>query len=130
MRASTVRRARDPHSACRRSLVPAAGVLALGILFLAGLTAAPKDWRGQLALVFSPQASSTEIMAAVAAMEARVVRGGGLGNLVVVSFDRETTYAELRRHGAWLVLDPILAGACTLLFKVPPPDEETQDRKR
>ena len=126
MRANTARRTCNSDSTSWRGLLPAAGVLLVGMLFLAGLTAAPKAWRGQMALVFAPNAGAAEIMTAVAAMEARMVRSGGLGNLVVVSFDRETSYAELRRHGAWLALDPVLAGACALLLAEPSPDTGTQ----
>ena len=113
---------RNPDPISWRGLLPAAGILLIGILFLAGLTAAPKAWRGQLALVFPPSASAAEVMAAVAGMEARLVRLGWLENLVVVSFDREISYAELSRHGAWLALDPILMGACFLPAGEPPLD--------
>ena len=109
----------NPDRTSWRGLLPAAGVLAIGIFFLASLTAAPKAWRGQLALVFSPSANAAEVMAAVAGLEARLVRHGGLRNVVVVSFDREISFAELRRHGAWLALDPILMGACSLLVAKP-----------
>ena len=126
MSAKTARRACKTETVSWRGLLPAVGVLLLGMLFLAGLTAAPKAWRGQMALVFAPDASAAEIVTAVAAMDARLVRSGGLGNLVVVSFDRETSYAELRRHGAWLALDPVLAGACALLLAEPSPDTGTQ----
>ena len=126
MRAKTVRRACNSDSTSWRGLLPAASVLLVGMLFLAALAAAPKAWRGQIALVFAPNAGAAEIMTAVAAMEARLVRSGGLGNLVVVSFDRETSYAELRRHGAWLALDPVLAGACALLLAEPLPSPGTQ----
>jgi len=112
----------NPNPTSWHGLLSAAGLLLIGILFLTGLTAAPKAWRGQLALVFPPGASAAEVMAAVAGMEARLVRLGGFQNLVVVSFDREISYAELRRHGAWLALDPILMGACSLLAAEPPLD--------
>ncbi len=110
---------RNPDRTSWRGLLPAAGVLLVGTLFLASLTAAPKAWRGQLALVFTPSANAAQVAAAVAAMEARLVRHGGLRNLVVVSFDRETSYAEIHRHGAWLALDPILLGACSLVAADP-----------
>ena len=97
-----------------RGLLPAAGVLLVGVIFLAGLTAAPTAWRGQLALVFSPGTTAAEVMAAVAGLEARLVRHGGLRYLVVVSFDREISFAELRPHGAWLALDPVVLGACSV----------------
>ena len=115
-------RAGNPDLAGWRGVLPAVCVLLIGLSFLAGLAASPKEWRGQLALVFSPKATTAEIVTAVAAMEARLVRNGGLGNLVVVSFDRETSYAELRRHGAWLALDPVLLGACSLLTAEPSPE--------
>ncbi len=110
---------RNPDRTSWRGLLPAAGVLLVGVIFLAGLTAAPKSWRGQLALVFSPSATAAEVMAAVAGLEARLVRHGGLRNLVVVSFDRETSFAELRHHGAWLALDPVVMGACSVLAAEP-----------
>ena len=51
---------RNPDRTSWRGLLPAAGVLLVGVIFLAGLTAAPKAWRGQLALVFSPGLSTRE----------------------------------------------------------------------
>ena len=92
--------------------LPAASLMLCGVVFLTFLAAWPKQWDGQLALVFAPGTTQERVFSAVTALDARVVRSGGMANVVIVDLDRVVSMTEIRSLGAWLALDPVIAGAC------------------
>lgn len=83
-----------------------------GALLLALLASRPATPGRQVALVFAPWVASAEAVGAVAELDGRLVRPGTFGNVLVAVFDRPTSLSSLRRHGAWLALDPLALGGC------------------
>lgn len=66
----------------------------------------------QAALVFAPGTSTIEMLQALARLDARMVRPGGMAGIVVAQFEADASWSALRRAGVWLPLDPVLAGGC------------------
>jgi len=88
------------------------GLAVAGALLLALLASRPATPGQQVALVFAPWAAPEAAVGAVAALDGRLVRAGTFGNVLVAVFDRPTSLASLRGHGAWLALDPLALGGC------------------
>jgi len=87
-------------------------MLAASVVLVAGLSIRTPAAGAQAALVFAPGVSPAAAIGGLAAIDARIVRQGGLGNVVIAQFERDVSWAELRRLGVLLSLDPILAGGC------------------
>jgi len=87
------------------------GVFALiGLAPLAlAISAAPPS--GQTAVLFDPRLDRREVLQAVAASDATLVRFGALPGSAVVDTD-EGGRLRLSAAGAWLLADPILLGGC------------------
>ncbi len=66
----------------------------------------------QVAVVFAPWLSGGDVFSRVIAAGARPIRLGRVDTIVVVALENENTSAHLWRQGAWLLLDPIVAGDC------------------
>jgi len=85
----------------------------------------PRDAFAAVAVLFPPGTTLVDAVSRVAAEGGRVERTGKWQNLIVASFDNRATPVEaLKRAGALLVFDPILAGGCGLLT----PIAESPDR--
>ncbi len=87
-------------------------MLAASALLLPGLAIRLPEAGSQVALVFSPAVSREQAIRSLADMDARIVRAGGFGNVLIARFDRPVAWAELRSLGVILPLDPIVAGGC------------------
>ena len=70
---------------------------------------------GQTAVLFDPRLEQREILLAVAASDAKLVRFGALPGSAVIDV-REGAHAQLAAAGAWLMADPILLGGCQTDF--------------
>lgn len=86
------------------------------LLLLAGAAALPVAVSGAgeptepVAAVFAPGTTLAEAMARVSAAGGTPLRGGPFANIVVAKSAHSDFAASLHRHGAWLLLDPLLAG--------------------
>jgi hypothetical protein len=100
------------ETAGRHPLAPALAMLVASVAMLLGLAVRLPSADAQVALVFPPGISRAQAMAGLAGLDARIVRAGGFGNIVIAHFDRPASWGELRRLGVLLSLDPIVAGGC------------------
>lgn len=93
-------------------LIGAFALIAAAPLALA-VGAAPVS--GQTAVLFDPRLERREIVQAVAASDARLVRFGALPGSVVVDMP-EGGRSRLSQAGAWILADPIVLGGCQTDF--------------
>jgi hypothetical protein len=77
------------------------------------LQAGPRG-NGPVAAIFPPWWDADRTLAAAAAGGDAIVRGGGLGNVVVVSPDRPGLAERLRAAGVWAIVDPQVIGGCSI----------------
>lgn len=101
----------------RHPFAPALAMLAASVALLVGLSIRLPAAGAQVALIFNPGTTADRIMVELASVDARIVRAGGLDNIVIAHFEHAVSWSELRRRGVLLPLDPIMAGGC-----VPGPD--------
>lgn len=90
---------------------PPLGLAAGGLVAIAAMTLAPPD-DGPVAALFAPFLSRTEIIHRVAAADGALIRHGLFDSIVVVTADDPGLARRLRDAGAWLVTNPLAAGAC------------------
>jgi len=84
------------------------------VLAMAFVIASAPDPSGQVALVYSPFSASGEAFRQAAATGGRIVRVGRKPWIVVVAPDPDNAAfaAQARASGAWLQLNPVIAGGC------------------
>ncbi len=87
------------------AIVMLAALVPLAVALASTLAPLPN---GPVAAVFPPWWSATDAVASAAAA-GRVIRFGAFPFIVVVL---ATDRAELRAHGAWVLLDPRALGGC------------------
>jgi hypothetical protein len=87
-----------------------AALLSLTICVPALALAVPRS--AQVAVVGAPLQDGGAVFALVARAGGAVVRGGGTANVVVAESSEPGFVWRLYREGAWLVLDPLVAGGC------------------
>lgn len=63
-----------------------------------------------VAIVFAPGVTFDDALGRVMAAGGLPLRAGAFGNVVVARSDRGDFAGNLQKQGAWLLLDPILAG--------------------
>ena len=73
------------------------------------VSAAPHT--GQTAVLFDPRMNHAEMMQAVVAADATLVRFGALPGSVIVDI-AQGGQTKLVEAGAWLLADPIILGGC------------------
>jgi hypothetical protein len=95
-----------------RALRPAGATALAAALILLAATATPRGDAQAVAAIFPPGTASQAIAAAIDAVDGRIVRLGAFANIVIVESGQPDLAAGLRAHGAWLVVDPIVVGAC------------------
>ncbi len=93
-----------------RSYIPAVLLLVAGAAALPVAASGPGDPAEPVAAVFAPGTTLAEAMARVAAAGGIPLRAGPIANIVVARSAHPDFAASLYRHGAWLLLDPLLAG--------------------
>jgi hypothetical protein len=92
--------------------------LALASLAASASIALQPAPRGPIAAVFPPWWSAQHTMLA-AAQGGPVIRFGAWSFIVITGPGSAATASELRRQGAWLLLNPVALGACGQI----PPEE-------
>lgn len=95
-----------------RALLPAIGLLALGLAGLLVATVWPDRADSRYMLVAPPWFDSAQTMALAVAADGRIVRVAGLPNLLIVQSDDPAFPAALRQAGAWLVLSGLGVRGC------------------
>ncbi len=100
----------------RREFLPALCLLFASMFAVAAGTAFPAADARQVAVVFAPTAEHSDVATAVAASGSLLVRAGAFDNIVIVQLADRSRYTDLYQHGAWLVLDPVVAGGCAVAF--------------
>jgi hypothetical protein len=105
---ATARAARGAEAALAIGL----GAMALLPLAIGGLT--PRDESREAAVLVAPW-RGLEAAAEIAARSgARIARSGGLPGVFILASDQPGLPARLHRAGAWIVVDPLIAGGCAL----------------
>lgn len=97
-----------------RSLLPALSLLAASVVLVFVLSFRFPAAGDQVALVFPFGISADDAFLALADIDARPVRRGGMDNILIAQFDHVVSWSELRRAGVLMSLDPILAGGCAI----------------
>lgn len=104
----------------RHPFAPALAMLAASVALLVGLTIRLPAAGAQVALIFTPGVTTDRIMVELASVDARIVRAAALDNIAIAHFEHDVSWAELRRLGVLLSLDPVVAGGCASTFDNPP----------
>jgi hypothetical protein len=86
-------------------------VLALSAPVLGAFIAAPKA--GQVAVMFDPSLSQSEIMTSIAQTDSRLVRFGGWSSWAIVDLSDEHQRKILKSTGALVFADPFILGGCS-----------------
>ncbi|MGY6646731.1 MAG: hypothetical protein ACXIVD_16090 [Salinarimonas sp.] len=76
------------------------------------LVAGPKDVNAGVAVVFAPWIDEATAMSRVGEAGGAVIRAGNLGFISVVMPDSPEFANDIRKAGAWLLLDPQVVGGC------------------
>jgi hypothetical protein len=95
-----------------KSFAPAGLLLLAALAALAVLSARPAADARQVAAVYPPWVTFAERMAAVDAAGGIAVSEGAWSGVVIVDLPSAAARAELRRAGAWLLLDPRRVAGC------------------
>ncbi len=95
-----------------RSFVPALSLAICSCFFLLCLALRTPLANEPVALLFGPTVDRDYALQQVVALDGRIVRVGGWNNVVVAVFDRDIAAEDLRRHGAWISMNPVFLGAC------------------
>lgn len=86
-------------------------IILFGLLYL--LFGRVPQGAGQLAVIFSPELTSREMMTAIVAANGRPVRSAFVDNLIILDADdRPRTYRILQKKGAITGFDPVIPGGC------------------
>jgi len=73
----------------------------------------PSDKAGdQVAVIFAPGTSLTEVVGRIAGADGAVLRAGAFSNIVVAVGSTPDFVDRVKRRGAWLVVDPQGLGGC------------------
>lgn len=86
-------------------------LLFLGCFFLTFLSLKPTE-TGPIALWFGADISRAEQFKIISGLGGTIVRSGGSDHLLVANFQNRPDMASFRGNGIYLVLSPIVAGAC------------------
>jgi hypothetical protein len=97
-----------------KSFLPAGLLLLAALGALAVLSARPAADARQVAAVYPPWLSFAERMAAVDAAGGIALSEGAWSGVVIVDLPSADARAELRRAGAWLLLDPRGVAGCAV----------------
>ncbi|TGD93165.1 hypothetical protein [Methylobacterium nonmethylotrophicum] len=92
------------------STVRAAGALVLALLAPAAVALAPRS--GTVAVLGPPWAGGAGAARIVAAAGGAILRAGRFDNLLITTSPEPGFARRLYAAGAWLVVSPLLAGAC------------------
>jgi len=76
------------------------------------LIAGPKDMGEGVAVVFAPWIDEATAMSRVGEAGGAVIRAGNLGFISVAMPASPDFAADIRKAGAWLLLDPQVVGGC------------------
>lgn len=76
------------------------------------LIAGPKDMNAGVAVVFPPWIDEATAMSRVGAAGGAVIRAGNVGFISVAMPDSPAFANDIRKAGAWLLLDPQVVGGC------------------
>jgi hypothetical protein len=93
-----------------RSYLPAILLLLIGAAALPAAVSGAGEPTDPVAAVFAPGTTLAEAMGRVLAAGGTPLRGGPFANIVVAKSGHPNFAASLHQHGAWLLLDPLLAG--------------------
>ena len=83
-------------------------VIGSGLLMM---MSTPKD--GFAAVVAPIGTSFEETVSMIAAADGRIVRTGGMDNIIIAQFDNPDYSAKLKSAGVWFVTDPLALGGCS-----------------
>lgn len=114
-----------PNIAAKKVELASAVLCAMGMLLIPlALLLLPQS--DAVAVIGAPGSRLPDVMRLVAEADGVILRGGGVGNLVVARSERSGFVGRLYAAGAWLVLNPIVAGGCEPLVDTPTPTASTR----
>ena len=94
----------------------AAALLIASWIAVAALSLQVRTGAEVVAVAFPPWWSAQQVFLAAASANAAIVRGTALSGLLVVRPDDNDGLTQLRKAGAWLIIDPQALAACTAKF--------------
>jgi hypothetical protein len=94
----------------------AAALLIASWIAMAALSLQVRTGADVVAVAFPPWWSGQQVFLAAASANAAIVRGTALSGLLVVRPDDHDGLAQLRKAGAWLIIDPQAIAACTTKY--------------
>lgn len=83
-----------------------------GLALLVGMTLAPDGDAERVAAVFAPWQDAGAVLAEIAALEAPIVRWGGLASIAVVDVAGDPALRAALGERALFLADPVAAGGC------------------
>jgi hypothetical protein len=90
----------------------AAALLIASWIAIAALSLQVRTGADVVAVAFPPWWSTQQVFLAAASANAAIVRGTALSGLLVVRPNDNDGLAQLRKAGAWLIIDPQAVAAC------------------
>src|ERR1700723_1960033 len=90
----------------------AAGLLAASWIAIAALSLQVRPGAEIVAVAFPPWWGTQQVFLAAASANAAIIRGTALSGLLVVRPNDNDGLAQLRKAGAWLIIDPQAVAAC------------------
>lgn len=103
----------------RKALLVAVAMMLAGFCFLAFLSLKPDKSGGDIAAIFSPNKSLTEIVLAVSTLPYVFVRTGFSDSIVILRPLKTAQTGMLRDAGALLIVDAYANGGCAFLTQKP-----------
>jgi len=73
-----------------------------------------KSDENEIALVFPPNFSERQTLAAISNTEGAIVRFGGSSNIIITSFEGSNHYEILEKTGAIAIVNPRSTSACAI----------------
>jgi hypothetical protein len=94
------------------SRLNAAALLIASWIAIAALSLQIRPGAEVVAVAFPPWWSTQQVFLAAASANAAIIRGTALSGLLVVRPDDNDGLTQLRKAGAWLIIDPQAVAAC------------------
>lgn len=95
-----------------RAYVPAALLIAVGVIGLAGASATAPDDSGRYLVIGAPGVRMADMVNMVSAADGRLIEPSRFSNIAVAWSDSADFAAATRRSGAWLAIAAPDGGGC------------------
>ncbi len=107
------------NSINQRPLLIAGGLMLASFVLLVLLQFSPTQKKDDLAVIFPPSLSLTEILGRLSTVPADFVRTGMFNNIVIIRPQPSFSMAGLHKTNPWFVVNAIANGGCLFLKQTP-----------